>query len=216
MAFDDKRRFLAGRCGVIGIVRRKEIGVRRQAVLGRKGEVLRRRDVAAQFVLDQSGGGAAQHLRGAGRRIDQHDRRRVGRRTGAAHDAVADSADLAKIRIGKIDRRQLAGGDVEPCETVMPSLGIGADKLRRRQKGVGRLREIPLRLTEFSIARTERVHRAAAIRIAAVQIPPAAAVGDKIQHAIGRPLRLKDRLAVAARDAPRGGEASIGGDVGLP
>src|SRR2546430_10242069 len=42
------------RCGVIGIVRRKEIGVRRQAVLGRKGEVLRRRDVAAQIVLDQS------------------------------------------------------------------------------------------------------------------------------------------------------------------
>src|SRR5947199_210700 len=83
-------------------------------------------------------------------------RSRVGRRTGAAHDAVADGADLAEIRVGKIDRGELAGGDVEPCETVMPSLGIGADKLRRRQKGVGRLREIPLRLTEFSVTGTKR------------------------------------------------------------
>jgi hypothetical protein len=112
MAFDDERRFLAGRRRMVRIGRRIVICVGGEAVLGREGEMLRDREIAAQRVVVGRGRGAAQHLDGAIRRIDQGDRRRIGGRPGAADDAAAGAPDRAEIGIGQINGDEVSSGDV--------------------------------------------------------------------------------------------------------
>ncbi len=98
---------------------------------------------------------------------------------------------------------------------VAPGFGVGADELLRRQEGIGRLPEYPLRLTELGLARTERMDAAGA-RIEAVEVPPAGAVGDEIEDAVGRELRLEDRFPGAAGNPPRARQRAVGGDLGQP
>ncbi len=88
MAFDDQRRLVAGGRGMIGAVRRVVIGVRGEPVLGRKFEVLRDREIAAQRRIGGYRRGLAQHFDRGASRIDRDDRRRIGEGAGAADDAA--------------------------------------------------------------------------------------------------------------------------------
>jgi len=70
-----------------------------------------------------------------------------------------------------------------------------------------------VRAAEFRLARAQRMHHAV---LEAVQVPPAAAVGDEVQQAVGRPLRLADRFAHAARDHAAVDQAAVRCDIGHP
>src|ERR1700722_662082 len=88
--------------------------------------------------------------------------------------------------------------------------------MRRAEKGVARLAEHPLRTGELSGMRTKRPNRAVAALVAAGEVPPAVTGGDKIEHAVGRPLRLADRLGLAARDLAPAPQAAVLGELGDP
>ena len=159
--------------------------------------MLRRREIAPQLVSSANAGAElAQHLDGAVCRVDQR-RSPVGSAGEPARQTMRPpaDADLRRNRC-RAGRAASASGAAmsRRASRSAPGLAISADELFRRQEGVGRLPESPLRPAELG-ARADRAPLdAAGARVAAVQVPPAAAVGDEIQHAVGRPLRLEDRL----------------------
>ena len=129
MAFDDQRRLFASGRGVVGVVRWIIIGVRSEAALSRKDQVLRRREIAAQRGFGGARRGLAQHFHCGACRIDRDDSGRLGKGAGAADDAAAGDPDLAEIGVGQIEWDELLRGDIEAGEVAAAVFGIGADHL---------------------------------------------------------------------------------------
>ncbi len=59
-----------------------------------------------------------------------------------------------------------------------------------------------------------QVDRPARVRVHPVRVPPAAAVADREEGSVGRPVDLGDGLVGAAEDGPGPGQPSVGGDLG--
>ena len=104
-------------------------------------------------------------------------------------------ADRADVGEGQVDRRQGAGSEVDQGQLAQPALDIAAQQPPGAGEGIGRQAEHPLRLAELRRQRQHRLGRAA-LPVAAIQVPPAGAVGDEDQPApVRRPFRLEHRFA---------------------
>ncbi len=144
----------------------------------------------------------------AGSQIDAHDGRGLrGRR--ADEDGRAAGHPQATIGrkdelIGEIERRGAAGVHVQAIQVHLAAIDVGAQQAAGRFIGIGSQPKHPMGHAEIGRQRVERCRRAAPIPgRQPVEVPPAAAVRDKRQAAVGRPCGLEDSLGRAAGDAPR-------------
>ena len=94
-----------------------------------------------------------------------------------------------------------------------PLAAIGADDACLRLEAVGAHPEHPLGLAELGLHRTERPRRAL---VAAIEVPPAAAVRDEVEDALGRPLGLEDRLLGPAGHELGRRERAVAVELGAP
>src|SRR5262249_56927117 len=109
----------------------------------------------------------------------------AGGRPGEATDPpVGTRAPPAESGKPRLDRLEPAGGHVEKPQPAPPRLPIGAGEAVRRQDGIARPVENPVRPSEFGLARAQWAHRAIAPGIATVQDPPAGPVRDNDQAAL--------------------------------
>ena len=114
-----------------------------------------------------------------------------------ASATMPPGADLEALELGEVAldlADEVARRDVE--QAVAP--GAAADRHDRavRQEPVGRAAEDPARVGELGLHRRERLEPRAVHE--PVQVPPAAAVRDEVERAVGGPLGLDDRLVRAA------------------
>ena len=103
--------------------------------------------------------------------------------------------------------------EVDAHEPALGPLEVRGDDLVVAGEAVHRLAEHPHRLAELGRHRQDGDQR---IAHHAIEVPPAAAVGDHEQLAARRPHRLHQRLVRTAGDAARGGRRTIGVEVGEP
>src|SRR5215213_1991402 len=90
----------------------------------------------------------------------------------------------------------------------MPCAGAGVGGQDRAwvEEGVGRHAEDPLWQSELSF---HWRHGLIAVTVATIEVPPAGAVGDEIERAVRRLLRLEDRLIGTARDQIGGADHAV-------
>ena len=98
----------------------------------------------------------------------------------------------------------------QPAKTVFDG---GGDQPVATCERVGRLAERPVRHAELGRQGGERLG-CLTTEVVAVEVPPAAAVGDEVQPPVGRPFRLDDRLRGATRHLHRRFEAPVVPDPG--
>ncbi len=129
--------------------------------------------------------------------MDTHHRRGNG-------DSAADECHLAVVRahvadVGVVfgDRDEARTPQIDDAELPASILHAGGDDFIRRGECKGRQAEDPLRHTELG---RHRQHVFNAPVRPAIEIPPPVAVGDKIEPAIGRELRLENRLRSTTGD----------------
>jgi hypothetical protein len=86
---------------------------------------------------------------------------------------------------------------VEEAEVVATVLPIATGDAPVSDERIAGVVELPGGVGELGRHRQQRLHLAVAL---AVQVPPAGPVRDKMQHPLGVPLGLHDRLVRAADD----------------
>ena len=102
-----------------------------------------------------------------------------------------DTADVGKRRFDDIHPARLG------IEQRQAPCGLAVERAHDaplRGKGIGGHAEDPLRQTEFRFHRRQGLYPSGT---ESVQIPPVAAVGNKIKRAVGREGRLKNRFVPA-------------------
>ena len=195
-----------------GIVRRIEKRVRHAAAAARVADALRHRQVGGRRqVADRTG----QHFQFAIRKIDAGQFQRNGRRAAQQRDKAGADAQFANLLVRVGDRFQRGAVQQQPGQLADAVVDIGANDLVVGTERIHRSAEGPVRAGEFGLHRTHRFGGAGA-GVLAVQIPPAAAVGHKIQGAVGRPFRLANRFIGAAGDQARRTQVAIGLHLGQP
>src|SRR3989344_8401607 len=130
----------------------------------------------------------------AGREIEaHHGGQHRGRRSDKNGLVVIrrDTADVAKRRFDDLHPARLGIEQRQaPCCLVVER----AHDMPLRSKGIGGHAEYPLWLAEFRFHRRQRLYLSGS---ESVQVPPAAAVGNKIKRAVRREGRLKNRFVPA-------------------
>src|SRR3954454_3059742 len=98
----------------------------------------------------------------------------------------------------RLDRRrpswELLGAtcaDIHQEQFVLAMIAADEDDPARVQESVGRVAELPLRLTAFRLDQVDRLQLAI---LDAVEVPPAGPIGHHVQLAVRAPLRLEQRL----------------------
>ena len=212
VALDQQRRTFPRRAFVVPVARRIVEGVRGLSVRGLERDRPRRRETSCVDRelprLPQPGDLATVRIQG------QEATGKV-RRGGHHHHLPAGSLDVATFHLGirGLDRGQALAPSVQLRQPRAALLHVPADEPSGRLEGVGSRAQAPRRHPELGL---HRRHRLALSAAPPVQVPPAAAVGDEIEHAVGRPFRLEHRLAAAAGDHPRRADRAIGKQVRHP
>ena len=191
-----------------GFVGRVVPGMGDPAARGGEGDVPWHRQVGRP---DRQPAALAKPLLAAAVQVEPDDRCRLRRR--AAHDgddAVAD-AHVGQVRGIDLDLAEEArrpgarGARSVPCATRAGhdrAVGIDVDVGRGRRPIAGQRAPPPW----------ERGAPREPPRTPAVEVPPAAAIGDEDERAIGRPAGLRDRLADPTGHVDSLAEQAIGGD----
>ena len=191
----------------VPVDRRVEERSRRAATGRREGDGLRPRDVRR---IGRDGAAGARDLERLERLgVEADDRRRTVRSAGdRRHRALRhdDALELGERRGDLADEMVLA--DVEQPVAAVASrdrhdAAVGEECVRRTP-------EHPRRIGELRLGRRERVQTRPLGE--AVQVPPAAAVAGEVELAVGRPLRLGDRLVDAAGRQLGRPQRPVGGD----
>jgi hypothetical protein len=102
---------------------------------------------------------------------------------------------------------------VEEAEVVAASVPIATGDAPVSDKRVAGVVELPWGVGELGRHRQQRLDLAVVL---AVEVPPAGPVRNKVQHALGVPLGLHDRLVRAADDVAGWAEPPIRAKVGDP
>ena len=173
--------------------------------------MLRFGEIALEFRLQRRR--ASQHLGLAGRKVETNDRGDVGGGGDAEHRLSRPRTHAAIVGVAKVERHKLERCEVklrQAADTVLP---VATDDPIRAGEGVAGHPERPRRLREIRFARAKR---ASVVAVQSVEIPPAAEVGNEIQHPIRRPFRLKHGFVRSAGNHPRGGKRSVRRDIRDP
>ncbi len=213
VALDDQRWLLALGRNRLRRGWRVEDAVRLSAVRRRPADRLRDRDRALGDVdLHRiSQGGVVARLE-----VERdHLARLLGRRRD--HQGLGGVLHLHAVEHGegRVVALQLAALGGEAADRPLAVLRPRADDAAVRGEVPRRHAEDPLRHAELGLHRAERGDLVAA-RVGAVEVPPAGAVGDEDEVAVGRPAGLEDRLAGVAGDMAQAGERAVRGDVRFP
>src|SRR5215210_2988450 len=104
---------------------------------------------------------------------------------------------VCDARVRRLQRREFSGLGIENGEVRAPALRVRADDAPRRDEGVGRHPEDPLRQAKLCLPLAERLDTSLA---PAVEVPPARPVRDEVERAFWGPLWLEDGFSLAARD----------------
>src|SRR5205814_4454315 len=132
-----------------------------------------------------------QHLNLQAIEIKPDQRRLFRRRTTYKNRIARLSAYLPHRSIGKIDALNSSCHSIQARQIGNTILSICTSNPLRTCKSISRQPKDPLRLTELS---RFLIQSDGLSILPAIEIPPAAAVRDEIQHVIRRPLRLEDRF----------------------
>ena len=148
-------------------------------------------------------------------RVEVEDENALGERGRARvhRDLVTRNLDVGQRRVEELELLQMAGVEVDAAEPGANRVRVNADDLVRSVKVIEALAEHPLRRTEL---RGTAAHRLVALATCAVEVPPVVAVGDEVELAAGRPLRLEHRLVFATRDLALGGDVSVAVELADP
>ncbi|MDQ3885596.1 MAG: hypothetical protein M3308_00930 [Actinomycetota bacterium] len=142
--------------------------------------------------------------------VGQRQRDHGGGGGGAGGDEREPIASGAQVGLDRREwqrqRLEVTAGWAEDAEMVDAVLTIAAGDAAVGQEGVGGVVQFPGGVSELGFHGQQQLRAAVPLP---VQIPPAGAVGDEVQRAVGRPLRLGDRLVAAACDALRRSEVDI-------
>ena len=199
VALDQQRRQLPGRSGIIPVLRRVVEGISGQPVFGGKFDTDRRRQITG---VHRNRTGLLQYFQAAANRVNAQVKTEY--RNGFSGRACAKNrlprrhlqTGSSHLGIGDRYRIELAGNSIQLGQLPGAQVGVSTDNALRRSESVGGRAENPVGLAELQRQRRrDRFHRAVT---AAVQVPPAGAVGDKIQDAVGRPFRLADGFGSSA------------------
>src|SRR5215211_8070889 len=104
---------------------------------------------------------------------------------------------VCDARVRRLQRREFSGLGIENGEVRAAPLRVRADDAPRRDEGVGRHPECPLRQAELRLLLAERLDASFA---PAVEVPPARPVRDEVERAFWGPLWLEDGFILAADD----------------
>ncbi len=121
--------------------------------------------------------------------------------------------DAAERAVGQIQPGQPAGPDLDARQMPGAVLAVAGEDRLRTEKIIPAAAERPGRSGKFGR------HRADSFRAVAsrpIEIPPAVAIRHEIQDVVGRPRRLHDRFASAARRLADLGQSAVGADFGRP
>ena len=208
VADHDHRRQAVGIHVDIVVFRRVEKGLCDAPAAAGKADAVRDRQVFfIGHVIDR----ARQHRQCAAGQIDGRQFQRQRRRTAQQRDKAGADPQLADFLVRVDDRRQCSGMQARQLADAL--LNVGADDVAVCAKTVHRHAEGPVRRREFGLHRTQRIDAAIG---KAIQIPPATAVGNEMQYALRRPLRLANRDVAAAGDLARRTQAAVNAHVGQP
>ncbi len=201
MALDDQRRQLARRPLELGVGRRVVEAVRGLAAAGRELDRPRGRDVGG---VDRLVAGAAHLLQLAAGDVVDDDRGLAGGAGGGEGDRrpLGRERGEAERGVGEAEVAQALGAGVEHEEPFFAALAADEGDRAVVEEGVGRAAEEPLRVAQLGLLGGQLRDLAALV---AVEVPPAVAVGDEVQPALGVPLGLEDRLLRPAGDQARVG-----------
>ena len=150
----------------------------------------------------------------AGAHVHLHDAFRIARSTAGQHHRVPRGVhEGPQRRVRQLDVIRPSGRHVDDRQAPGSVVAHGHRHARRVQKRIRRQAESPLRPAALRLHRRHRCH---ALAVRAVEVPPAGAVGDEVQHRVGRPFGLEDRLIRPPGDMPRLHQLPIGIDVRHP
>ena len=134
-------------------------------------------------------------------------------RGGGEDRAARPAAHVGDFGVGQIERRQRLRPRVQARQMPDAVLRVRADDPLGRCERVGGHAEDPLRHPELGGQVGQLLDASGP---PAVKIPPARAVGDEVEHAVRRPLRLEDRFVEAAGDQLGPAERAVGQHVRDP
>ncbi len=105
--------------------------------------------------------------------VDDHDRRGTRGGGGDGRHLITEGPHGGERGVGQVER--VVAEDAEPAGT---GIGPGRDHTPAREEGVGRLSEHPVGPGELGLHGLER-------GAVAVEVPPAGAIGDPVEGAVG-------------------------------
>src|SRR5713101_3782541 len=133
--------------------------------------------------------GTVQHLKLPRTQIESDNRGRFRRRARAKDGLSRARAQTPDVGVWSLDRIEPSRCRVEAEQMPDAVLSVGTDDVVGRGKRISGYIEDPLRSAEFGLHRAQRFDSPLA---PVVEVPPTRAIGDKMQNAIRRPLRLED------------------------
>ncbi len=156
-----------------------------------RGELDRLGERDAVLVEGQRARPAEDAGRGKRLRVQPHDDRGAARGAGERDDAARTDLQAIELTEAALDLAdEIARGDVD--EAVPAGAARGRHDRSVGQEPVGRAAEDPARVRELGLHRRQRLQPRAVDE--PVQVPPAAAVRDEVERAVGGPLGLDDRF----------------------
>ena len=210
-----QRRQLAVGSPVVGAGRRVDDGIRHLTAGRGKGERLGLREPAGvnpevprPAQDSDTGGFDCDHGRLGGPTGDHGDDPVAGRHHGTdrgGRTALHRNGDLLRRAVGP-PHGQVVNAHLPSCEPdVVPDEGIAGQA------------EHPLRRGHLELTGGQRM-QGPGTGVDPVEVPPAAPVGDHVQHAVGPPFGLEERLALGGHAPPAGQGAPVrsDGQVGHP
>ena len=208
---DDEWRALLRRAGHVPVRRRIEQRMSGSATLGGELDIAGLRHVARIDVEVQD---APKDLPAPVGRIDHDDARWLGTARTDEDQAGAVALQRGPVGgVGEVDVVDPSRGRVqdaqprlvgEPMETGHASLG------EERVRGHV---EQPRRYPELLFPGRQGLDPAVDV---AIDVPPSCSVGDEMQHALGTPVRLEDRLLGTSRYQPRLAHGPVLREIGHP
>jgi hypothetical protein len=202
-----QRRQLAGRCLPLGAGGRIVEGVRDIAVAGVKLDRARHADRVRVELGVQRAAGDLLALR---RRIEHDERDGRPRRLGREGEPPAAGGEDRRLVLAPFELYglQVAAARIEQLERVRRRARDDAGDAPVVEEGVAAHREDPARVADLAVVEPRQRPRCA-VGAEPVEVPPPAAIGAEVQHAVGAPLRLEDRFLRAAGDAARVGHRAV-------
>ena len=113
----------------------------------------------------------------------------------------------AEVRaVREVDRFEPAARGIEQLERVARAARDEAGDPPVGEEGIALAGEHPPRQRELGFCGSERPHVVAA---GGIQVPPPGPVGDEVEHSVGTPPRIDDRLRLSAGDHPFVAEGAV-------